>query len=433
MSNIYILELVSDMLRSLILIYFFNKVMPSRKYNKVLTPIAFILYTLISTRKLSSILLKMDDRQIFIFMIICYTLVLIYAFILKVGRLSEKFFLSSFYMSISLISSFVINIILANLYNTTFLDIFMCDDYKKIISMFLSRACQFLIVYISLRNIDFIKYIKDKTLYIVGVMIYLNHMLIIIIQRYVFMNFENVNIYIIVSVINLLIIQILSIYILNMYSKEMNNEFLLKLSLDRKVHDKEIINMYKEMSGWRHDFNNHLNMIWGLLETGSKEDVKSYLKDIGTSISKLNKNIYTDNIAINSVLISKIKLIKDNDIKIDLDIKVNSEINISNVDICIILGNLLDNAIEACNLIDGYKFIDLKITTKDNKLIIKISNNTNGYVNKVNGRFITTKNRNMSGLGLIQIDNIVKEYNGYINRKYENNIFTTYLIISYEG
>ena len=104
----------------------------------------------------------------------------------------------------------------------------------------------------------------------------------------------------------------------------------------------------------------------------------------------------------------------------------------SNVDICIILGNLLDNAIEACNLIDGYKFIDLKINTKDKKLIIKISNNTNGYVNKVNGRFITTKNSDMSGLGLIQIDNIVKQYNGYINRKYENNIFTTYLMISYE-
>ncbi|MBQ3421054.1 MAG: sensor histidine kinase, partial [Romboutsia sp.] len=156
----------------------------------------------------------------------------------------------------------------------------------------------------------------------------------------------------------------------------------------------------------------------------------SYLKEIGTSISKLNKNIYTDNIAINSVLISK--MIKDNDINIDLDIKVNSTINMSNVDICIILGNLLDNAIEACNLIDGYKFIDLKINTKDNKLIIKISNNTNGYVNKVNGRFITTKNSDMSGLGLTQIDNIVKEYNGYINRKYENNIFTTYLMISYE-
>ena len=432
MSNIYTLELIADMLRSIILIYFFHKVMPSRKYNKVLIPIVFILYTLISTRKLFSIILKMDERQIFTFMIICSTLVLIYAFIFKVGRVSEKFFLSSFYMSVALISSFATNIVLSKLYNMTLLDILISDDYKRIIAIFISRAFQFLIVYISLKNIDFIKYIKDKTLYIFGGMLYLNHMLIVIIQRYVFINTEHVNIYIIISVLNLLIIQILSIYILNMFSKDMNNEFLLKLSLDRKIHDKEIVNMYKEMSGWRHDFNNHLNMIWGLLETGSKEDVKEYLKEIGTSINKLDKNIYTDNIAINSVLISKMKIIKDNDINVDLDIKINSQINMSSVDICIILGNLLDNSIEACNLIDGYKFIDLKITTKDNNLIIKISNNTNGNVNKVNGRFITTKNRNMNGIGLIQIDNIVKEYNGYINRKHENNMFTTYLMIPYE-
>ncbi|WP_443081666.1 GHKL domain-containing protein, partial [Terrisporobacter sp.] len=56
-------------------------------------------------------------------------------------------------------------------------------------------------------------------------------------------------------------------------------------------------------------------------------------------------------------------------------------------------------------------------------------NNTNGYVNEVNGKFLTTKNKPISGIGLIQIDNIIKKYNGYINRKHENNIFTTYVMI----
>ena len=64
-----------------------------------------------------------------------------------------------------------------------------------------------------------------------------------------------------------------------------------------------------------------------------------------------------------------------------------------------------------------------------NRLVVKISNNTNGYVNEVNGRFLTTKHSNMNGIGLIQIDKVVKKYNGYINRKHENNIFTTYLMV----
>ncbi|WP_124097568.1 sensor histidine kinase [Romboutsia sp. Marseille-P6047] len=209
----------------------------------------------------------------------------------------------------------------------------------------------------------------------------------------------------------------------------MEEKFILKMELDREIHNKEIESMYSEVIGWRHDIKNHINMILGLLEISSKKEVVSYIREIDTRIDRLDPKIYTENVAINSILISKVKLAKEKEIKIDLDIKINSNISITNLDMCTILGNLLDNSIEACDIIEGDKFIDLKIVSEDKGLIIKISNSTNGYVNEVNGKFVTIKDKRINGIGIIQIDRTVKKYNGYINRKHEGSIFTTYIMI----
>ncbi|WP_373599000.1 sensor histidine kinase [Paraclostridium bifermentans] len=346
--------------------------------------------------------------------------------------MSEKVFLSSFYISAILASSFIVYIILAKVFNVKLVELFLDVSYKRIIGLIISRFIQFMIVCIFLNNINFIKYAKYKTLYVVGFILFLNHIIIFVIERYLIKNLHKINMYIIVIAISIGIIQILLVDILNIFSKEMEENFILKMNLNRKIYDEEIIDMYKKMTGWKHDFRNHINMILGLVEANSKDDVISYINEIDIGIRELDKNIYTDNIAINSILVSKIKVAKYKNIKVNLDIKINSEIKISNVDICIILGNLLDNSIEACSVIEGYKFIDLRIISENNRLVIKISNNTNGYVNEINGKFLTTKNNEINGIGLIQIDSIVKKHNGYINRKHENNIFMTYAMIQYE-
>ena len=69
--------------------------------------------------------------------------------------------------------------------------------------------------------------------------------------------------------------------------------------------------------------------------------------------------------------------------------------------------------------------------SENNKLVIKISNSTDGCINEFNGRFISTKGGMMHGIGLTQVDGVVKKYNGYINRRHEKNIFTTYVMIQY--
>ena len=430
-SYIIIKNFVS-LINAFMLVYFFYKTMPSKenKNNKLYSIIMIIFYTLISSNVINNnMVYNFKENKMFSFICTYYILVLIYPLFFRKGRMSEKLFLSSFYITMMIVSSFIVYITFSEIWHIKLFDIFFYKNYKGCIVMLFDRVVQFIFIYIFFNNLNFIKYIKDKTLYVGVVILILNQMLLFVIESDLLNSSNKINLDVIYIILALCAIQILSIYMLNIFSKEVDEKFILKMELNRKVHDEEIMGMYTEMIGWKHDFRNHISMILGLLQVSSKDEVISYINEMDIGISKLDKNIYTDNVAINSILISKMKLAKENNIDVSLALTTDTEIKISNVDICIILGNLLDNSIEACSLIKGYKFINLKITSRNNKLIVTLSNNTNGHVNEVNGKFFTTKDNPMSGIGLIQVDNIIKKYNGYINRKHENNIFTTYMMI----
>ncbi len=437
MNNFYEMDLLFNFINIVMMIYFFNKIMPSKnkKYTRLYTILIIIFYFFIPSTKQNSILYKLKDGKIVLFVLGYYSLVLLYPLLFREGRLSEKFFLSSFYISINLVCSFTIFILTSNILNLPLIHTIIYFSYNKCFSILFNKSIQFILVYIFLNNINFInfiKYIKDKILYVGGIVLILSQLLILVLEINSIKKIYIANREMVFIVSILCIIQILSVYVLNILSKEIEEKFILKINLDRKVHDEEVIDMYKQMMGWKHDLKNHISMITGLLEIGTKEEALSYINEINSNISKLDKNIYTNNIAINSIIASKMKIIEEKNININLELSINAEIKISNIDICIILGNLLDNSIEAGSTISEYRFINLKIVSEHSRLVIKISNNTNGIVNEVNGRFLTTKNNDISGVGLIQIDNIVKKYDGYINRKHENNIFTTYMMIQYK-
>ena len=433
MNNFYIIEIIGNFINAIMMIYFFNKVMPPKciKYKNVYTVIMIIIYASIPSHMANNILINQGENKIFIFIFNYYIIMLIYPIFFRIGSMAEKFVLLSFYVTTMLICSITVFIIASRVLNTTFSEIVLHISYKRSICILIIKLIQFLLLLIMLKNISFIKYIKDKTLYLGGIILILNQILIFVSERSLLEELDKISMYSIAIVLILFIISILSIYMLNILSKEMEEKFILRMNLDRKLHDEEIIDMYTKMTGWKHDFRNHISMISGLLKVGTKEDAILYINELNSNVNILDKKIYTNNIAVNSILGSKINIAKEKDIKIELDLKIDTEIKISNVDICIILGNILDNSIEACDLIKGYRFIDLKIVSESSRLIIKISNSTNGYVNEVDGRFTTRKGNGMHGIGLIQVDSIVKKYDGYIDREHENNIFTTYIMIEY--
>lgn len=300
---------------------------------------------------------------------------------------------------------------------------------RRVLVTTINRFIRILVIFIFFNKMKFIKYIKSKFLYILGIILILNLILNVIIQKKLIRSLDIINSDIIYIVFSFSAIQILLIIMVNLIFNQTEKRIMLEMSLEDKLSNKEVMDMYTKMMGWKHDFKNHISTIKGLLELGTEKEVISYIDEMNERINDIDNKIYTDNVLINSILVNKLKVTKKYDIKIDLNIRINKKINISNIDICVILGNLLDNSIEACIITEGYKYIDLNIISENNRFIIKISNTTNGKLKYIDGKFLSTKNKGIHGIGLSQVDEVVKKYNGYINRKHENNIFTTYLMI----
>ena len=127
--------------------------------------------------------------------------------------------------------------------------------------------------------------------------------------------------------------------------------------------------------------------------------------------------------------ISKISLAINNGIPVDYKATVPEHTTVSEIDLCVVLGNLIDNAVEACEKVapEG-QFIRLYIGRFQEQLYISVSNATNETVRKLDEEYITNKRGN-HGHGLKRINRIVEKYEGYINRKNEAGVFVTEIML----
>ena len=117
--------------------------------------------------------------------------------------------------------------------------------------------------------------------------------------------------------------------------------------------------------------------------------------------------------------------------KIDVSTNVNitEYIYIDDLDLCGLLGNLMDNAIEACERIEKDRFINIKIITTKKNLIILIQNSMNGNIELKDNEYFSSKKKGLLGRGIMQINKIVDQYNGVVTRKHDNYIFETKIVM----
>ncbi len=196
-------------------------------------------------------------------------------------------------------------------------------------------------------------------------------------------------------------------------------------------HYNEVENMYRQMRGWRHDYKNHIAAMKIHLQQGNYELLGNYLNELNEDLTNVDTVLKTGNVMVDAILNSKISLAKSKNINVDATAKVPEKIRVSDTDICVIIGNLLDNAIEACcKLEDCDKhFIRIYIGLLKQQLYISVSNSVGGEIKKAGKTYLTTKNEN-HGFGLKRIDKIVSEYGGYINRQDETDVFATEIMIA---
>jgi len=196
------------------------------------------------------------------------------------------------------------------------------------------------------------------------------------------------------------------------------------------IHYAEVENMYKQIRGWRHDYRNHIQAMKSLAMSGNMEAVKDYLDALDADLQTVDAVIKTGNKMTDAILNSKISLARSKHITVVADANIAVELKTSQLDLCIIIGNLLDNAVEAClALPEERRVIRIYMEMKSTQLYMSFTNAAApGKRRKTGGRFLSTKGEG-HGFGLARIDNIVERYGGYISRNSEDGAYTTEILL----
>ena len=195
-------------------------------------------------------------------------------------------------------------------------------------------------------------------------------------------------------------------------------------------HYEEVENMYRQVRGWRHDYRNHIQTMMTLMRSGEYEKVMGYLETLGEDLNTVDTVLKTGNIMADAILNSKISLAKSNHIQVDATASIPVKLSMTDIDLCVIIGNLLDNAIEASmTLPEKERMIRIYIEIKKNQLYLSFTNLTAAKkMKKENGIFRSTKGVSR-GFGLLRVDRIVKKYGGYLRRASEDGAFTTEILL----
>ncbi len=197
-----------------------------------------------------------------------------------------------------------------------------------------------------------------------------------------------------------------------------------------ETHFKEVDNMYRQIRGWRHDYRSHIQTMKVLAANGDMPAIKEYLDELDTDLNTVDTVVKTGNAMADAILNSKLSLAKAKDINVECDASIPVKLKISEIDLCCIIGNLFDNAIEASlKLPKEKRYIRVYMDMKGSQLYISFTNLTAGKkMRKENGIFRTTKGEG-HGLGLVRVDNIIKRLNGYLSRNSEDGAFTTEILM----
>ncbi|MDO5401075.1 MAG: GHKL domain-containing protein [Eubacteriales bacterium] len=197
-----------------------------------------------------------------------------------------------------------------------------------------------------------------------------------------------------------------------------------------ETHYAEVENMYRQIRGWRHDYRNHIQLMKAYAAQGNWDAICTYLDELDTDLNTVDTVIKTGNPMTDAILNSKISLATAKGIPVQADAHIPVKLRLSELDLCCIIGNLFDNAIEASlPLPQDQRLIRVYMDMKGTQLYISFTNFTAGKkLQKLGSRFQTTKGDG-HGFGLVRIDTIVERLEGYISRNSEDGAFTTEILL----
>lgn len=235
---------------------------------------------------------------------------------------------------------------------------------------------------------------------------------------------------ILIALIFITIINIVSFQLYNQIisiMQERNKKIVLHKQEESYLQQLKMIQANNEnISLIRHDMQNHLFMLKSLYEKGEIDSYQSYFDTLLYKINKKKELCKSGNLVVDSIINYKLRNI--NDINLYIDVCIPKKLEISDVDMTVVLGNLLDNAVRAVKESDR-KELKINLKYKKGRLILQIENSYKNIV-KSQGKLQTTKKEKQGhGIGLESVREVTERYNGIMQIDYLDKMFIVVVIL----
>ena len=175
-----------------------------------------------------------------------------------------------------------------------------------------------------------------------------------------------------------------------------------------KQHLEEVRSIHSEMRGYKHDFHHHLQALKGQLEAGETGRALAYIEQLDRNLQTVDTLLKTGNVTV--------------------DANLPPELALSDLELSIVLGNLLDNAIEACGSTEGEKFLRLTLCLKGSMLYCYLLNAA-GKKQLKHGSLFSTSKTGLHGFGLHRAEAIIAQHGGWVKFNSEDGAFTSEFLV----
>ena len=198
-------------------------------------------------------------------------------------------------------------------------------------------------------------------------------------------------------------------------------------SLDKMMaqYSEEVQELYANMRGWRHDYHDHLQALKAYLDNQDTAAARQYLNELEDKLDAVDPLVHSGNAMLDAIVNAKLTLAERLHIPVNEKVIVGNTPLIKDVDLVVILGNLLDNAIEAISEQPPHEKRQLRLYIGIVKQQFYISvTNTRPADQVIDYQYASTKS-DKRGLGIRRVNKLVAKYDGMINRQYEASVFVT--------
>lgn len=194
----------------------------------------------------------------------------------------------------------------------------------------------------------------------------------------------------------------------------------------------EVESMYTKMRGWRHDYHNHIQALQASMELENYDEVRRYLRQLNDDLTQVDTAVKTGRVMVDAILNGKMNIAAQNKIPVNVKARLPEGVSVSDTDLCVIIGNLLDNAVEENKkLPEEDRFIRIYIGRKNTQLYLAFTNAAGKKQQRRGSLFSSSKGAD-HGFGLRRVENLVKKYGGLFTADSEDGGFTAEILIPLE-